>query len=140
MDHEQIKKQALENAPYFFSRSPVVFAYLYGSVVSGTLHPFSDLDIGVYAPPMSVRESLELELSLGVKMDEKLKNCPPADVRVINRLPLEVAGEIVNRGALIYCSDEEKRVDFEVMTRKKYFDFLPVLQMHRRAFMKRMAL
>lgn len=35
-------------APDVFDATPVLFAYLYGSIALDQGHPFSDLDVGVY--------------------------------------------------------------------------------------------
>jgi len=53
-------------APDIFCNRPVLFAYLYGSYSTGDVHPFSDLDIGVYIDDVSDIKYLELELSLSL--------------------------------------------------------------------------
>ncbi|NVM21518.1 MAG: nucleotidyltransferase domain-containing protein [Desulfobacterales bacterium] len=45
---EKIKSSLLKLAPDIFGNPSVLFAYLYGSYATGLVHPFSDLDIGIY--------------------------------------------------------------------------------------------
>lgn len=66
----------------------------------------------------------ELEISGEVEKRCKVQN---VDVRAINDAPLRVQGQVVTEGVLLYARNEDLRVDFEVYTRKRYFDFQPVL-------------
>ncbi len=52
---KQIKSSLLAVAPDIFGNSPVLFAYLYGSYATGLVHPFSDLDIGIYVDRLAPR-------------------------------------------------------------------------------------
>lgn len=117
-------------APY-----PVLFAYLYGSYVTGTTRPDSDLDIGIYLDPVALSRSLDVELTLALDIDRLLAPPLQADVRAINRMPLTLLGPLVNQGRLIYSRNEIARVDFEVYVRMAYFDFLPALQHYREAYL-----
>jgi len=133
---EQIKGSLLKVAPDVFCNSPVLFAYLYGSYATGAVHPFSDVDIGVYADEVSTREYLKLELSLGLALDEKLDGGISSDVRVINDLPVMLAGKIITEGVLLFSKNDTVRVEFETLVRKRYFDFFPVLQGYQRAYLE----
>lgn len=121
-------------APAIFSGYPVLFAYLYGSFATGTTHPFSDLDIGVYLRPEAAHNFLEIELDLAIEIDRDLGHIIETEVRAINNLPLMFAGHILTEGILIYSTDESARVEFEVLTRKKYFDFVPVINEYHKAY------
>ncbi|MEA1948251.1 MAG: nucleotidyltransferase domain-containing protein, partial [Thermodesulfobacteriota bacterium] len=91
------------------------------------MHPFSDLDIGVYIDDVSDIKYLELELSLSLEIDAKIGSGVRAEVRIINNLPLVIIGNIITEGRLIYSINENVRVYFETSVRKAYFDFLPVI-------------
>lgn len=140
MKASDIRKKILKIAPNIFESVPVRFAYLYGSVAIGQAHPFSDLDVAIYVPPLSVREKMDLEMSLSLDIDERLKNAPPSDVRVMNDFPLAVAGQIVTNGILIYCRDDDARIDYETSIRKAYFDFLPVIQHYQRSYREHLSM
>lgn len=134
-----IKQKARAAAQSILERTPVLFAYIYGSYVRGDSHRFSDLDIGIYVEGLDIRSCLDLELSLGLRFDEQLGHVLQSEVRVLNHLPLAVKGRILGEAELIYSRDEVKRVDFETRTRKFYFDFLPVIDLHRKAYQERAA-
>ena len=129
-----IRQKLYQIAPAVFRESPVLFAYMYGSYAKDVAHAFSDLDVAVCVEGLEVKACLELELSVGLHIDEKLDHMVQSDVRVINHLPLVVKGRILTEGELIYSIAEEKRVEFETQVRMAYFDFLPVLLRYREAY------
>ena len=139
MKSAEIKKNILNIATGVFRNTQVLFAYLYGSYAVGQAHPFSDLDIGIYVPLLSQREKLDLEMTLALEIDKKLKHAPASDVRIINSLPLAVAGQIISEGVLIYCRDDETRIDYETIIRSAYFDFLPFIHNYQRTYLEQIA-
>jgi len=133
---EKIHSNLLTLAPDIFGKHPVLFAYLYGSYATGLVHPFSDLDIGIYVNKISRRKYLDLELSLALEIDEKLESGIPSEVRIMNGLPLMIKGNIITEGVLIFSGNETIRVDFETSIRDAYFDFLPIIRRYQRTYMK----
>ena len=115
-------------------------AYLYGSIAVDQSHSFSDLDISIYAPQMSLRERLDLEMALALEIDRKLRGSPLSDIRIINTLPLVLAGKIITEGVLIYCRDDNARIEYETSIRSAYFDFLPVIQNYQRTYLEQIVL
>jgi predicted nucleotidyltransferase len=115
--------------PGILDHEPVSLAYLYGSVTTGRMHPFSDVDIALLVDeglsPLD-RLKLTLRIQLDVADQCDLSN---ADVRIINDAPLIFQGRVVCDGLLIYARDEQERIEFETATRLRYFDYQPV---HRR--------
>lgn len=137
-----MKNMALINkvqsaAPEIFARYSVLFAYIYGSYATGRTHPYSDLDIGIYLDPEALETGLNTELDLALELDKALDHQIETEVRAINNLPLAFTGRILTEGILLYCRNEEARIEFEVQTRKKYFDFLPVIQNYHRAYLNK---
>jgi predicted nucleotidyltransferase len=131
---KQITSSLVEIAPHIFCSRPVLFAYLYGSYATGNVHPFSDVDVGVYIDDVSDINYLELELSLSLEIDAKIGSGIRAEVRIINKLPLVITGNIITEGSLIYSINENVRVDFETSVRKAYFDFLPVIKTYQNTY------
>ena len=131
---KKITNSLFEIAPHIFCNDPILFAYLYGSYSAGNVHPFSDLDLGIYIGDVSDRKYLELELSLSLEIDTNIGSGVRAEVRIINNLPLVIIGKIITKGILIYSINEKIRVDFETSIRKAYFDFLPVIQRYQNAY------
>lgn len=135
-----IKKKLSYIAPDIFGAFPILFAYLYGSIAVDQAHPFSDLDIAIYvAPDLSVKDSLFLETSLSLEIDKHMENGPPSDIRIMNRLPLTVAGQIVTDGILVYCRDDNARIDYETSIRCAYFDFLPAIYNFQKEYLEYIA-
>ena len=132
-----LKQKLHEIAPELFEDTPVLFAYLYGSYAKGLSHPFSDLDVGIFVEYLDRRACLDLELSLALRIDEKLDHVVQSEVRILNHLPLVVKGRILADGELIYSRDEDKRIEFETQVRKAYFDFLPVIRQYQNAYRER---
>ena len=44
-------------------------------------------------------------------------------------------GGIIQEGILLYSRDKDRRVAFEVLIRKKYFDYRPTAERMQRAFL-----
>lgn len=113
---------------------PVSLAYLYGSIAGGFTTPFSDIDIGLVVddilPPAS---SLSLILFLNLAISDLLEY-PNIDVRILNEAPIIFCGRVVLDGRLIYARSEIERVNYEVLTRQKYYDYLPIHRQLQEAF------
>jgi len=57
---DKTKKIFQDKAPEILKNYPVLFGYLYGSYARGDVHPFSDVDIGIYLEDnISTRKALE---------------------------------------------------------------------------------
>ena len=138
MKRADINENLLKIVSNILEASPVIFAYVYGSIALDLAHPFSDLDVAIYVPRLSIREKMDLEMSLSLEIDKNLKSAPPSDVRIINDLPIAVAGQIVTDGILVYCRDDHVRIDYETSIRKAYFDFLPVINNYQRRYLEQM--
>jgi predicted nucleotidyltransferase len=132
-----LKENLREIAPEIFEKTPVLFAYLYGSYAKGLPHPFSDLDVGIFVESLDRKACLDIELSLALRIDESLDHTVQSEVRVLNLLPLAVMGSILADGELIYSRDENKRIEFETQVRKAYFDFLPVVRQYQKVYIEK---
>ena len=123
-------------------------AYVYGSVARGTPIPTSDIDIALITQPLTLSpyERLTLELDIQADIEDAAREdtgvapahvefsraetvertpLPSIDVRIINEAPLLVRGHILQEGILVYEGDHQARVDFEVATLRRYFDYAP---------------
>jgi predicted nucleotidyltransferase len=104
--------------------------------VDGRALPSSDADMALVLESncsLSAYERMRLEFDIAAEVESRC-HINKADVRSINEAPLTVQGMVVTEGVLLYSRDEEFRVEFEVYTRKLYFDFLPVQEMMRHSF------
>lgn len=133
-------RQLKQCLPDILRSRPVLLAYVYGSVAASCPTPLSDVDIAlVLAPDCGLDAYQQFALALEIELElERCCGIRNADVRSINDAPLRVQGQVVTRGQLLYSKDEDFRVVFEVHTRKRYFDFQPVLLMMREAYFARL--
>jgi predicted nucleotidyltransferase len=101
-------------------------AYVYGSFVEND--PFHDIDLALYYHPTPEFNLLDRELDLEVTLEEALIEVGfriPVDVRIINHAPLSFQYGVIKNGEILLVRDDDRRVDFEVLTLSKYFDFAP---------------
>jgi uncharacterized protein len=127
---QRLREQLLQ----ILDARPVQLAYLYGSAAADSTTPLSDIDIALVAgQPLTVAEQLDLELEVQVELAHRtgIRN---ADVRLLDRAPLLLRGQVLSHGVLLYARDEDFRVDFESRTRDKYFDFKPLADAERNSF------
>jgi len=122
--------------PDILKHRPVLLAYACRSVAAGCPPPLSDVDIAlVLAPDCGLdacqRFMLELEIAAEIERHCGIQN---ANGRRISDAPLRVQGQVLTKGRLLYSKDTNLRVAYEVRTRKRYFDFQPVLAMMREAY------
>lgn len=124
--------------PEILGARPVIAAYLYGSVADGRVLPGSDVDIALILTPgcnLATYDRMALELDIAAE----IADCDlgrEVDVRIINEAPLAVQGVVLTEGILLYSGDDMLRQDYEVLTRKLYFDFLPTIRMMRQAYFR----
>jgi len=74
-------------------------------------------------------------MDLALRIDSILSNEPPSDVRIINHLPIAVAGQIISEGILIYSIDEYVRIEYESFIRRLYFDFMPFIKHYQQEYL-----
>lgn len=113
----------------------VRFAYLFGSRATGEHGPDSDVDIAVAADrPLTLLEEsgLAVELATVLGVDS-------VDVVDLRTAPLRLLGRILLDGVVLLGRDEPERVEFEVRTRSRYFDFLPMQRAGQEAYVRRIA-
>ncbi len=106
-----------------FERTPVVFAYLFGSVAQGRAGPASDVDVAVYLEPDAPPERyLHLSLELAGTLSEA-SGVGGIEVLVLNEAPLPIKGRVVRQRIVLFSRDEPARVAFESRTLREFFDF-----------------
>jgi predicted nucleotidyltransferase len=108
----------------------VLAAYLFGSMAQGTESADSDVNIGILfrSRPVqtldSLRFSLEGDLECGVGRRVQLL--------VLNDAPPDLIHRVVRDGRLLLDRDPAARIRFEVDSRNRYFDLLPILERYRK--------
>ena len=104
----------------------ILFAYLFGSQVTGLTHGFSDIDIACYLKPGSMKYYLEKDNQLLGDLAVGL-HTSKFDLVLLNVCSLVLKFRVVSGGEVIFSRDEQARVDFETATLCRYFDFKPYL-------------
>jgi predicted nucleotidyltransferase len=127
--------------PSLLFSTPVLLAYLYGSTAEGKTTCLSDVDIALLLDPKQAKgmhpyDRLIFETDIALELEQLIK-LPETDVRIINDAPLLLRGRVVQRGHLLYSSDEDFRICYETMTLKEYLDFLPIAEQFQRSYFER---
>jgi predicted nucleotidyltransferase len=114
MNKEKIKSELIQ-----IMGEEVVFAYVFGSVTSGRLHPQSDVDIGVYLREPS--GSLDDKLAFIRKVSAVFNR--DVDVIFLNDADIIITMQILTNGELLVNNDPERLVLFKASKVGEYADF-----------------
>ncbi|HID95444.1 MAG TPA: nucleotidyltransferase domain-containing protein [Candidatus Latescibacteria bacterium] len=129
-DVEKLKGRVRE---YLLNRIPtakdsfwndICTVYLFGSAVrGGGWKKEKDLDLAVYFHPSGT-----FAIEDGEKIGEELERAVrvKVDVVTLNYAPPLMRYEVIKNGEMLYCSDEEKRVDFEVKSLLEFYELEPL--------------
>ena len=130
---QNIEKLLDKGITYLKSRNDIVFAYLFGGLAKGNLHPLSDIDIAIY-----LRDDIHFS-STKMKILEDLidiLNTGEIDLVVLNVAPLSLKMRILQNKKVIVDNDPFLRHRFESLTMRQSFDFsFSELQILDRRFM-----
>ncbi|HVR96325.1 MAG TPA: nucleotidyltransferase domain-containing protein [Thermoanaerobaculia bacterium] len=130
MNAEPIEPQLREFLAAKAAEEGIAAAWLFGSVARGTAGPRSDVDIGVLyseEPPPGL-EGLGLRLEGDIERLLRL----PVQLVVLNRAPVDLIQRVLRDGKLLVERDRSRRVAFEVLSRKRFWDLEPHLLRYRR--------
>lgn len=113
---------------YLFKREEIVFAYIFGSYISGK--KFNDIDIAVYLKDENI-DQIDYEISLSIQLEKIVKY--KIDVKVINFLPLSLKYHIT-KGILLFTKDEILYENFVCSVWKEYMDFKYISDIYLKEF------
>lgn len=103
------------------------FAYTHGSRNDGTARPDSDFDVAAWFGRRNAPASWEVDLP------------GDADLLVLDRAPLYLAGRVAMSGRLLFDDDPSARVRWEADTRTMYLDELPYIKQMAREYLQAVA-
>jgi uncharacterized protein len=107
-------------------REPLVAAgYLYGSRARDRATPLSDVDVAVLPSADLVAAEREPLLRRLLVMLGRAVPGAVVEVRLLDELPIAVAGRVLAEGRLLVDAHPATRVRAEVAIRMRYHDFLP---------------
>ena len=105
--------------------------YLFGSVARGDATAASDVDLGFLygtAPAHTLADQpFHVEADLAALLGRQVQ------VIVLNDAPPDLVHRVLLDGELLLERDRGRRIAFEVASRIRYWDLLPVLKQYRQA-------
>lgn len=137
MEHNLTTENPVEVLKEFFSKEEKVsFCYLFGSFACQNFNSKSDVDVAVFLDEEKNEDFFKTRLELIVSLSKLLKR--EADVIILNTTNSVLFKYVILReGKLIFASDVEKIVDFEMKVLRDYYDFLPFSKAYNKAYIER---
>jgi len=115
-----------------FQKYNIHTAYLFGSRASGDAGEDSDYDIACllrkYDPD---RHNLDFTVTLQGELEGKLAPAP-VDLVLLEQAPVLLRYEVIAKGVILHCEDDDFRTDFEDRVLRDYLDFKPFLDQYDR--------
>jgi len=116
-----------------FARFPEIQAvYLFGSAATGRIHTESDLDLAVASSPSIHHKKLDILTELA-----RHGFCD-VDLIFLERADIVLRYEAVCLNRLVYAIPEFDRGELYSNVVRQYLDFLPYLEVQRKAYKRRM--
>lgn len=111
----------------------IVFAYVFGSYVSGKLRNDSDIDIAIYlSDEMPTDEYLDLKMKLTTVFKREV------DLIILNSATPLLKFEICKKHILLFTRDEIEESNFKVKTLFEYNDVKRYLELSYRSNIDRL--
>jgi predicted nucleotidyltransferase len=105
---------------YFSDDENVIAVYVFGSHARGRAKASSDVDVAVL---LEKNPEFDYRLKVMAELGELLQR--PVDVVSLRQCGLVLQRQVLKYGVLVFEGDSRKRKAFEIISRKKYFDFQP---------------
>ncbi|MBF7081601.1 nucleotidyltransferase domain-containing protein [Desulfallas sp. Bu1-1] len=113
-------------AHYFSGNSQISAVYLFGSAAKNLMRPKSDIDIAVLFETKIKSKIKRFDIVLTASMELEDIIGRPVDVVDILEAPLVLQHQILKTGKLLVENNRLARINFEVNSRRQYFDMLPL--------------
>ncbi|MBI4130005.1 nucleotidyltransferase domain-containing protein [Candidatus Roizmanbacteria bacterium] len=110
---------------YFSTIAAVELVYLYGSQAKDTATKDSDVDLAVLVDEKKA-DSLDVQLKAMSDLGSKLKR--EVEVQNLNVCSITFIYRVISEGKIVFQSNKQKRVDYEVIVMRNYFDLQPFLR------------
>jgi predicted nucleotidyltransferase len=123
---------------HLFHQHPVLLAYLFGSQATGRTHADSDIDVAVLLNASLTPDERFAERLTLIGALSRLLGTDNVDMVILNEASPLLAYEVLRSGVLLYCSDDNTRVEFQVCTLRTYEDTAPLRQILATAMAERL--
>lgn len=122
---------------YFAKIDDVLAVYLFGSAAKNLLRKNSDIDIAVlFNERINKMKRFEYILSISGDLESKIGRA--VDVVDILEAPLVLQHQILKTGVLLIENNRKARIDFEVNSRRQYFDMLPLYKARNKSILEKL--
>jgi hypothetical protein len=98
----------------------IIFAYLFGGLAKGDVHPLSDIDLAVYLKHTD--ELAAYKLQLFNKITDVI-GTSEMDLIILNTSPISLTGRILQSREVLVDKEPFSRHAFESLNLREYFDF-----------------
>ncbi|MDA8233396.1 MAG: nucleotidyltransferase domain-containing protein [Clostridia bacterium] len=120
---------------------PVRLVYLFGSygrsLKGGRVTKFSDFDLAVLlADEIDADTVVDTKLDL-IDLFIRVFSRDDIDLTLINRADYILRREILTSGCLLFARSPKERIDFEITTRRDYFDMKFMRDFYRKNFIEK---
>lgn len=123
---------------YFTGKQDVLAVYLFGSTAKNLMRKNSDVDIAVLLNEKLNDKEKRFDFILTVGMELEKETGLPFDVVDITAAPPALQHQILKTGQLLVENNRSARINFEVGSRRKYFDLLPLYQARDRMILQKL--
>jgi len=125
-DHK-LPKDVTKRIPVLIDRmskdNHVIALFAFGSLATGQLKRFSDLDFGILVSgTLNRQERFDKHLYLMGTFNSVL-GTDEVDLVLMNDAPMKFCHEILKTGKLLHCAHTEELVDFSERIIMRYLDF-----------------
>jgi len=126
----RVEREILRKLTVVLEKDPdILFAYLFGSAVSGLDHPYSDLDIACYVREGDEEYYHKKDRELTEDMPDII-NSRKVDLHLLNTMATLLKFEVVRYGQELFVRDQSAKVEFETTVLYRYFDMKPFLSLY----------
>jgi hypothetical protein len=133
----ELSRVQKELTEYFAIQQDVLLAYLFGSQARRTAHPASDIDIAVLlAGQPDETQCFDSRMRLLGGLIEILRT-NDVDVAILNHASASLRYRVLRDGALLFCRNHDRLIDFRLRTINEYLDFKPMLERHEMAILEK---
>ena len=111
---------------YFSDLNQVSAVYIFGSAAKNLMRSKSDIDIALLFEKKAKSKIKRFDFILTTSMELEDIIGRPVDVVDIWEAPPVLQHQILKTGKLLVENNRPARINFEVNSRKRYFDMLPL--------------
>jgi uncharacterized protein len=128
-DISYIEQHLTDLAKYCEETGIIDAVYLFGSVANQTSNKLSDIDFGILLnKSINFNNYFDLHLKFlhkfsGIFETDKI------DIVILNNSPCLLSHSVIKNSKILFCTDENRRIEFEVKIMNKYLDFKPFLNL-----------